>query len=359
MTPPRSTSTKPRTDFARSMKNRIGDSRRRLELLDCEDMRNIIERARFSQSNSNSSASTCVVTINLAEPRFERLDRLFELYTGLHDFLEANWAHESHVGWIADECIGIVLPNTNSEDANQFASRLHDRCGIPVYAIEIWSDRQSGDQSARGSGCINHLFVKPTPWWKRSLDVIGASLGLLFFSPAILLACLLIRLTSRGPSLFVQERIGLGGRTFNIYKLRTMVSHAEDIKDELWKHNEQSGSAFKMRNDPRVTSIGWFLRKTSLDELPQFINVLKGDMSLVGPRPLPASEWKPHVGWHCRRHDVAPGLTCYWQVGGRSEVDFNQWMRLDARYVDRRCLMTDIKLLLLTIPAVLTSRGAS
>ena len=163
----------------------------------------------------------------------------------------------------------------------------------------------------------------------------------------------------RSSIIFTQERAGLGGKPFKIYKFRTMIADAEKMKEALRKHSEQDGPAFKMKNDPRVTRLGRILRKTSIDELPQLFNVLKGDMTLVGPRPLPLKEADGCQQWQRRRLDVTPGLTCIWQVRGRSTVSFADWVRMDVAYIRRRTFFQDIRILLQTIPAVLLRRGAS
>lgn len=199
-------------------------------------------------------------------------------------------------------------------------------------------------------------MASPMPRWKRAVDVIGAATGLLLSGPLIVLAGLLVRATSRGPMFFRQDRVGLGGRIFRIYKLRTMCRDAEIMREDLLKFNERDGLAFKMSNDPRVTLVGRWLRRWSIDELPQFWNVLKGDMSLVGPRPLPSSDWRPPEAWYCCRHEVAPGMTCFWQVR-RRRIRFKEWMEMDVQYVTDRSPWTDIKLLAMTPYAVLRRIG--
>jgi lipopolysaccharide/colanic/teichoic acid biosynthesis glycosyltransferase len=191
------------------------------------------------------------------------------------------------------------------------------------------------------------------------LDIAGAGVGLLLLSPLLTVVAVAVKLTSAGPVLFTQKRTGAGGRTFVLYKFRSMYVDAEGRKAELMTLNEQDGPAFKIRKDPRVTWLGRWLRSTSLDELPQLWNVLKGDMSLVGPRPLPCNESAACTIWQKRRLDVTPGLTCIWQVEGRSSVSFNEWIRMDLQYLEERSLKADLKLLARTIPAVLSRRGAS
>jgi lipopolysaccharide/colanic/teichoic acid biosynthesis glycosyltransferase len=176
--------------------------------------------------------------------------------------------------------------------------------------------------------------------------------------PVIPLVALMIRLDSPGPVFYWQERVGKGGRSFRFYKFRSMRSDSERMREALESRNELAGPVFKMRNDPRVTSVGQFLRRSSLDEIPQILNVLKGDMSIVGPRPALPAEVAKYEPWHrCRMH-VKPGITCLWQVAGRSHVSFDEWMRLDLEYIRRRSVGADLAIFLKTIPAVMARRGA-
>jgi exopolysaccharide biosynthesis polyprenyl glycosylphosphotransferase len=194
---------------------------------------------------------------------------------------------------------------------------------------------------------------------KRVIDVAGAFVMLALLSPLLLLAALLVRLTSKGPAVFRQGRAGMNGRVFTLYKFRTMRQDAEKERAGLESKNEMDGPVFKIKEDPRVTGLGKFLRKTSIDELPQLWNVVKGDMSLVGPRPLPVYEVEKFEPWQRRRMTMRPGITCIWQVRGRNRVtSFEEWIRMDLEYVDRWSLGLDIKILLRTIPAVLGGRGA-
>ncbi len=195
---------------------------------------------------------------------------------------------------------------------------------------------------------------------KRFIDFAGSSLLLLLLGGPMLLVAAIIKIGSPGPALFRQQRSGLNGRPFTMLKFRSMVTDAEQRKQELALLNEMSGPVFKLTNDPRVTPVGRFLRKWSIDELPQLINVLRGEMSLVGPRPLPVAEVARFDDLaHRRRLSVRPGLTCLWQVQGRNEVrDFRDWVRLDLEYIDNWSLWLDFKILLRTIPAVLTAAGA-
>jgi exopolysaccharide biosynthesis polyprenyl glycosylphosphotransferase len=195
---------------------------------------------------------------------------------------------------------------------------------------------------------------------KGILDKILSSILLLLLSPLFLLTAILIKIISPGPVFFIQERVGLNKRRLRLYKFRTMFKNAEKKQAELEDLNEVKGAAFKIKNDPRITPIGKFLRRTSIDELPQLINVLKGDMSLVGPRPLPVRDYKGFdKDWQRRRFSVHPGITCLWQVNGRHNITFEKWMELDLEYIDQWSLMLDLSILVRTIPAVLKGSGAS
>jgi exopolysaccharide biosynthesis polyprenyl glycosylphosphotransferase len=195
---------------------------------------------------------------------------------------------------------------------------------------------------------------------KRLIDFLSSCVLLTLLSPIFLIVAFIIKMTCPGPVFFVQERIGINKRRFRLIKFRTMVSDAEKKIHELEHLNEVKGPAFKIKNDPRITGIGSFLRKASIDELPQLINVLKGDMSLVGPRPLPVRDYDGFdADWHRRRFSVKPGITCLWQCNGRSKVSFDRWMQLDMEYIDNWSLWLDLKILLMTIPAVLKGSGAT
>jgi lipopolysaccharide/colanic/teichoic acid biosynthesis glycosyltransferase len=193
---------------------------------------------------------------------------------------------------------------------------------------------------------------------KRTLDVVGAIIGLVISAPLMLLAALAVKIESRGPVLYRSTRVGRGGRPFTFYKLRSMVNGADRHRHHLSHLNECDGPVFKISRDPRVTVVGRFLRTTSLDELPQLWNVLRGDMSLVGPRPPIPDEVSHYQPWQMRRLDVRPGLTCLWQISGRSRIGFEEWMRLDLAYIQRRSFRLDLRILLRTIPAVLSREGA-
>ena len=193
---------------------------------------------------------------------------------------------------------------------------------------------------------------------KRLIDIICSFMGLLALSPLFIIIAIIIKFTSKGPVFFSQKRVGKYGREFDMYKFRSMVVNAEELKEKLAAQNEMSGPMFKMKDDPRVTKVGKFIRKTSLDELPQLWNVLKGDMSLVGPRPSLPKEVAQFEDWMHRRLEVKPGLTCYWQVSGRNNIDFEDWMKLDVKYVEEKNLWIDIKLIFKTVGVLFGDKNA-
>ncbi len=193
---------------------------------------------------------------------------------------------------------------------------------------------------------------------KRLLDIVISAVSLILLSPLMLVTAFLIKVTSKGPVLFKQTRCGLKGRKFTLYKFRSMVMDAENMKDSLQEVNEMDGPVFKMKRDPRITAVGAFIRKTSIDEYPQLINVLKGDMSIVGPRPPIVNEVENYEIWQRRRLSLKPGITCIWQVSGRNKLTFDQWMKMDMEYIDNWSLLLDIKIMLKTFFVVLAGYGA-
>ncbi|MTK12797.1 MAG: sugar transferase, partial [Clostridiaceae bacterium] len=193
---------------------------------------------------------------------------------------------------------------------------------------------------------------------KRIIDIIGSLCGIILVTPVMLIAAIAIKLNSKGPILFHQERVGLHGKIFKMYKFRSMCLEAECLLDKLKDRNEMSGPMFKMKDDPRITSVGRFIRKTSIDELPQLFNVLKGEMSLVGPRPNLPREVAKFTKDQRTKLLVKPGLTCYWQVMGRSNIGFEEWMRLDIRYIEERSTWVDLKLIFRTVKVLFGDEGA-
>lgn len=299
-------------------------------------------------------------------------------------------------GWYGDNAVAVILPATGEAGAERFASDIlvvAAKKGVyPTVSVHSYGSGtpSSGDGMGESSrvavplpggpkphfraepldlkkatqgvyqiGKVVQLLARPLPLTKRVSDIVVSSLGLVLASPVLLAAAIAVKFTSRGPIFFRQRRAGLGGRSFVMFKFRSMYVDAEKRKESLRHLNEQDGPAFKIRNDPRVTSVGRFLRATSIDELPQLFNVLKGEMSLVGPRPPTFDEVGQYHAWQRRRLEVTPGLTCIWQVRGRSRVSFDEWMRMDIQYIERFTYFLDLKLILETIPAVLFRRGAS
>jgi exopolysaccharide biosynthesis polyprenyl glycosylphosphotransferase len=206
---------------------------------------------------------------------------------------------------------------------------------------------------------IKYVFQNPiTLFIKSVFDFLASSILIFLCLPLWVVIPILIRADSPGPILFRQERVGKNGRRFIMYKFRSMVTDAEQLLEKVWYLNEMDGPAFKIKNDPRLTRIGRFLRKTSLDELPQLFNVLKGDISLVGPRPPIFEEVRQYRPWEKKRLSVKPGITCLWQVSGRNDIRFDEWMKLDLMYIDKWSFALDLKILIKTIPAILSRRGA-
>ena len=220
---------------------------------------------------------------------------------------------------------------------------------------EVLAFREAGNVQV-----TTHRFlpVVRTPWWKRAVDIVGAGTGLIVLSPLLAVAAISIKCSSKGPVFFLQNREGKDGHEFGILKFRTMVTNAEELQKELLDKSEQDGPAFKLTDDPRVTKVGKYLRKSCIDELPQLWNVLKGDMSLVGPRPLPLKESLACTAWQRARLSVLPGLTCTWQAYGGRDVKFAQWMQMDLDYIKRRSFFFDLRLIFDTACIALLHRGS-
>lgn len=252
-----------------------------------------------------------------------------------------------------------------AHDDIQACIRLCETIGVP-FALPAYNYRMErarpADARSLRDGYLHYLTVDAKPGQmalKRLFDIAVSAVALWALLPLLLTVAAIIKLSSRGPVFFRQQRVGLHGRTFHMLKFRSMVVNAEELKAKLAAQNEMSGPVFKMKNDPRVTGIGRFIRKFSIDELPQLVNVLRGDMTIVGPRPPVPSEVAKYQPWQRRRLSVRPGLTCIWQVSGRNQISFEDWMYLDMRYIDHWNLKRDIDLVLKTVPVVLTGRGAS
>jgi len=250
-------------------------------------------------------------------------------------------------------------------EAMQAATCECERFGVPfalpAYCFPMARARPS-QEHAITDGYVHYLTVSSKPGQmalKRLFDVVASAVAFWLLLPVLALLALSIKLTSRGPIFFSQVRVGLLGKPFQMLKFRSMVVNAEKLRKSLESHNEQSGPVFKIRDDPRITMLGRWMRRYSLDELPQLLNVLRGDMSIVGPRPPVPAEVEQYEPWQRRRLSVRPGLTCIWQVSGRNQISFEDWMYLDLRYIDHWSLINDFNLIFRTVPVVVTGRGAS
>jgi exopolysaccharide biosynthesis polyprenyl glycosylphosphotransferase len=277
-------------------------------------------------------------------------------FAGLAEYLRRN---------VVDE-VAIYLPFGSFY---KHSSEIAELCGLHGITMRFNSDifglktarwraeEFVGDQYIATYTGTNEAWPRVI---KRLLDIAVSASALLVLSPILVAAAIAIRLTSPGPVLFLQERIGLNKRRFKIFKFRTMIPNAEKMMAMLETQNEVTGPVFKMKKDPRITRVGGLLRRSSIDELPQLLNVLSGDMSLVGPRPLPVRDFEGfNEDWQRRRFSVKPGITCLWQVNGRSGISFDQWMLLDLKYMDEWSLWLDFKILAKTVPAVLKGQGAA
>ena len=289
------------------------------------------------------------------------------------------------IGWRGNK-LAILLPETDRLGAEFVTKDVGDVCAklelkfdldILVYpeddtiaaesfevnaeTAETNEPTESNDVVERKSDTARSVCrPQKTPIWKRSIDVVGSLFALTVFSPVLVAVAVAVKLDSPGPVFFRQRREGKDGRQYDILKFRTMRKGAHEEQEGLRQNhgNEQDGPAFKLTNDPRVTRVGRYLRKICLDEMPQMLNVLRGDMSLVGPRPLPVGESKGSKIWHRRRLEVLPGLTCIWQVAGRRDISFDDWMRMDLDYIEQRGLLLDLHLLFKTAMLVVMHRGS-
>jgi exopolysaccharide biosynthesis polyprenyl glycosylphosphotransferase len=292
-------------------------------------------------------------------------------WAGMQDFVDSGYSICDFDGLeqllrsnVVDEVV-IALP---IRTLHVQAARVAAMCELQGIKIRIFSDlfdlrlASARADDVLGGLLISHYRGMEEGWRadaKRVFDVVMSSTLLILLSPLLLMISVIIKMTDPGPVFFKQSRVGLGKRRFQMYKFRTMVVDAEQQLRKLEHLNEASGPVFKLKNDPRITPFGRFLRKTSLDELPQLINVLTGEMSLVGPRPLPVRDYEGfNEDWQRRRFSVRPGLTCLWQIAGRSSIPFEKWMQLDLQYIDGWSFWLDLQILMRTIPAVIRGLGA-
>ncbi len=319
-----------------------GHIRRRFVLVgDCGET----ERVRKELKDKSAESVEIIAEVDLSQTTVPRLVELL---------------HEHSVNGV------IVTAKRALFDEVEQAIRACELEGVEVWLMADFFKTQicrTSFDDFYGQPMLVFRTVPEGSWQgvaKQVLDAVGAALLMVLLSPVLLLAAVGIKISSPGPILFRQQRSGVNGRPFRLYKFRTMVTNAEQLKHELAAMNEMSGPVFKVTNDPRITPLGRLLRKFSIDELPQLYNVLRGEMSLVGPRPLPVDEVKRFNDLaHRRRLSVKPGLTCLWQISGRNNVkDFKDWVRLDLEYIDNWSLWLDFKILCRTVPVVLTGAGA-
>ncbi len=296
-----------------------------------------------------------------------------EPWAGIKGFLTTGYAVATDLvrfpGFLREQVIdevALALPmKTFYPKASEIVAQCREQ-GVLVRFLPDLFDvvPLQPDQPAPGLDAAISAYANRREGWplvvKRSLDIVASLILLLLLAPLFVIVGLAIFVDSSGPIFFAQERIGLNKRRFRMYKFRTMVTDAEQLLAKLERLNEASGPVFKIKDDPRITRVGRFLRRTSIDELPQLFNVLLGGMSLVGPRPLPVRDYQGiEQDWHRRRFSVRPGITCLWQVNGRSSIQFEEWMELDMEYVDHWSLWLDLKILAKTMPAVLRGTGAA
>ena len=268
---------------------------------------------------------------------------------------------------IANSQVDLIICALDNEDSQYIQSifKTASEMGVPISLVpDLTTSPQVRVRPAYINALPMMLYHSVADnqfklFTKSSIDKIGAMVGIILFAPFMFLIALAIKIEDRGPIFFRQVRSGINGKQFQLFKFRTMCVNAEEKKKELEQLNEMSGPVFKIKNDPRVTRVGSILRKTSMDELPQFFNVLLGDMSLVGPRPPLPKEVAQYEQWQHRRLSVKPGVTCTWQVSGRNNIDFEDWMKLDLEYIDKWSLWNDTKIIAKTIPAVMKGSGAS
>ena len=264
---------------------------------------------------------------------------------------------------VVDELI-VADPSATLECLEEI-TRTSEMIGLRAYVVADFCQTRTTTVERTDLAGRNLLVLTPFPdqilggAFKRAVDLGGSAAGMFVLSPILLFVALLVKITSPGPALYAQKRLGRNGRPFTFYKFRTMVNGADAMKNGLMAQNEMDGPVFKIKDDPRVTRIGKFLRRYSIDELPQLWNVFTGDMSLVGPRPPVPEEVARYESWQRRRLSMKPGITCVWQVNGRNHTNFDTWMRQDLQYIDNWSIGTDVKILFKTIPAVLGGRGAS
>ena len=338
-----------------------------------------LDRLRIEKRRADRSKSLLSIALLSLQKEMVNGDKAIE---ELLNLLQKNSRETDIKGWVDHHVIGLILPDTDERGARQFAEKITQCNGhIELSIITGTYPDHLFQKLLAGEGENPDFFpldldetMKPHGFQvalKRVMDIAGGCVGLILFSPILFLTAIAVKITSPGPVIFKQFRFGRKGIQFPFYKFRSMYLNADDqihrdyvtnlIKGDLQKINQGDGEMplYKMKSDPRVTHVGKIIRKTSIDELPQFLNVLKGEMSLVGPRPPLPYEVEKYEPWHLRRIlEIKPGITGLWQVDGRSSTSFDEMVRLDLRYVRTWSLWLDIKVLLKTVKAVLRPRGA-
>lgn len=333
---------------------RLVDSTSTVDIASVSQFQRALDRER-SRADRNGSVM-CLVKVDFAQARVSEAKAIYETSA----FLRRRLRVTDDFGMLSSKTIGIVLPETDTAGAwvvaDTTSEALTPKIGTihfkvfeyPHAALPDDSEPVAHDESHHSARPMTHFFMRATPTWKRALDIFASGLGLILLSPLLLVVGLAIKITSPGPIFFCQQRTGAGNKPFTMYKFRSMVPAAESMRDNVAHLNERDGPAFKIKNDPRITPIGRFIRKTNLDEFPQLLNVFKGDMSLVGPRPLPCVESDACSGWHRRRLDVVPGMTCIWQTSNREGLTFEEWVRMDIAYAKSVTPFHDLWLLFKT-----------
>jgi exopolysaccharide biosynthesis polyprenyl glycosylphosphotransferase len=327
---------------------------------------------------TNSRALTLVQRIqSKPELGYRVLGFADENWDGMEEFKKQGHSlvadFETLPGYVRKNVVDEIVLALPIRSFHTLASRIAGACeqqGIIVRFMpnifDLKEAKPRADEFGGEDALIGHDSTIADAWGlavKRFIDVVASLSAIIVLSPVLVLTAILIKLTAPGPIFFVQKRLGRNKRMFDIYKFRTMVIDAEKRLKDIEHQNEVSGPVFKIKNDPRITPLGRFLRKTSIDELPQLFNVLKGDMSLVGPRPLQVRDYELFdtfcEDWQRRRFSVRPGITCLWQIKGRSSIPFEKWMELDLQYIRNWSLWLDLEILAKTLPAVLKGSGAA
>ena len=334
-----------------------------------------LEKRRTERSKA--PLSLVLLTVGIDAP-----DGANQLRT-LSDSLRASKRETDVLGYVAEDCVGLLLPDTNEEGAQSFARNVRTRNGqlrystvIATYPDQVFESLTEGSHGHVDNAPLfldhEHSQSRFGAWLKRGLDIIGSASLLLVLSPILIATAIAVRVTSAGPAIFKQQRLGRLGKPFEIYKFRSMSNKNDDKAHREYvskliagqtaeiNNGDAANPVYKMTRDPRITSVGHFIRKTSIDELPQLINVLKGDMSLVGPRPPLRYEAEKYQVWHLRRIlEVRPGITGLWQVIGRSTTSFDEMVRLDLRYIREWSFWMDVRILLDTVRVVVMRSGGA